>query len=232
MAKERDVKDRDYPGTFIVIEGADGAGTTTQAKKLAEELEAHYTCEPSESKPGKKVDEMISSGNYSAESIALMFAADRMIHLEEEVIPELEKGKTVVCDRYYHSSLVYQPALGADYSWVKQLNRDALVPDLTVVLDVPTQVALSRIDERERNISYDSASGSNEGSEQAHLTFFEKNGDEGNIFENMDFQEEVATRYCRLPERLSENIVVVDSSNSIDEVFSDLKSSVKSRLEL
>lgn len=199
------MREEDYPGTFIVIEGADGAGTTTQAEKLAEELDAYYTCEPSDSKPGEKVEEMISSGDHSAESIALMFAADRMIHLEEEVIPKLEEGKTVVCDRYYHSSLVYQPALGAEYEWVKELNRDAVTPDLTVILDISADTGMSRMESR---------------------------GMDENIFESLDFQEEVVARYQELKEGLDEQIIVVDSSQSIEEVFSSVKSSVENRLGL
>lgn len=226
------MREEKFPGTFIVVEGADGAGTTTQAKKLAEELEAYYTAEPAGNKIGRKVEEMISDGGYSAEAIALAFAADRMAHLEEEVLPRLREGEIVVSDRYYHSSLVYQPTLGADYSWVLELNENAVVPDLTVLLDVPTEVALSRIDERERGISRDDIKSSGDGSSQAHLTFFEENRDDGNIFENMSFQEEVATRYRELSDNLGEEIVVVDSSKSIEDVFSDLKSKVSEKLGL
>ncbi|MFB6292055.1 MAG: dTMP kinase [Candidatus Nanohaloarchaea archaeon] len=197
------MKEHDLPGTFIVIEGADGAGTTTQSKRLVEELEAHYTFEPTDDLVGRKVDEMISSGDYSADAIALAFAADRMAHLEEEVIPRLEDGETVVCDRYYHSSLVYQPALGADFDWVKQLNRHALVPDLTVILDISADEGLSRV---------------------------EKRGSDGNIFENLDFQQKVVLRYRELEDRLDENVTVIDGARPEDEVFSELLEKVGERL--
>ncbi len=187
------MREHDFPGKFIVIEGADGAGTTTQSKKLVEELDAYYTFEPTEGLVGRKVDEMISSGDYSADAISLAFAADRLAHLEEEVIPKLESGETVVCDRYYHSSLVYQPALGSDFEWVKKLNRHALTPDLTVILDISADEGLSRV---------------------------EKRGSDGNIFENLDFQSEVIERYRRLPDRLDEEIHVVSGSDSIEDVFS------------
>lgn len=199
------MKDADYPGTFIVVEGADGAGTTTQAKKLAEELDAYYTREPADNKAGRKVDEMISSGDYSAEAIALMFAADRMAHLEEEVIPRLKDGETVVCDRYYHSSLVYQPTLGAEYSWVKKLNSNAVAPDMTLVLDVSAETGMSRMKSR---------------------------GMDENIFEDLDFQQKVVVRYRELEDKLDEQIVMVDSSRSIEEVFSELKSAVNDRLKV
>lgn len=178
-----------------MIEGPDGAGTTTQSKKLAEKMDVYRTCEPAGNKIGEKVGEMISSDDYSAEAIALSFAADRMVHLEEEVIPRLEKGETVVCDRYYHSSLVYQPVLGADFDWVKDLNRYALKPDLTVVLDVSADTGMERVDER---------------------------GHDDNIFEQLSFQEKVVVRYRELSKRLDEDIEVVDSSKSREEVFSDI----------
>lgn len=189
------MREKEFPGTFIVIEGADGAGTTTQSKKLAKELDAYWTYEPTGNKIGEKVDEMISSDDYSAEAIALGFAADRMVHLEEEVVPRLKKGETVVCDRYYHSSLVYQPVLGADFDRVKDLNRYALKPDLTVVLDVPADTGMERVDER---------------------------GHDGNIFEELSFQQKVVVKYRELSNRLDEDIELVDSSRSREEVFSDI----------
>lgn len=198
------MKEKDFPGTFIVIEGADGSGTTTQSRRLSEHLDCFYTAEPAENKAGKKVDEMISSGDYSAEAIALMFAADRMVHLEEEIIPRLEEGETVVCDRYYHSSLVYQPTLGADFDWVKQLNRNAVKPDLTLILDVSADTGMSRIHER---------------------------GSDGNIFEELDFQEEVVVRYSGLEEQLDERIVLIDGSPGKDEVFEKVISAVEKNLE-
>jgi dTMP kinase len=196
------VRQKDYPGTFIVVEGADGAGTTTQSKKLAEELGAYWTYEPAGNKVGEKVDEMISSDDYSPQAIALAFAADRMVHLEEEVVPRLENGETVVCDRYYHSSLVYQPVLGADFDWVRELNREALIPDKTVVLDVSADVGMSRVDER---------------------------GPDGNIFENLSFQEKVVVRYRELESRLDEDVSVVDATGTREEVFSSLLDIVPDR---
>lgn len=190
------VKSNDYPGTFIVVEGADGAGTTTQAKKLAEELNAYYTYEPAGNKIGKKVDEMISGDKHSAESIALGFAADRMVHLEEEVIPRLKKGDTVVSDRYYHSSMVYQPTAGVDRSWIEKLNQNAVKPDITFLLDVSADTGMKRVDER---------------------------GRDGNIFEELDFQQEVVKRYRDLQDQLDEKIIFIDASKSKEEVLRSLK---------
>jgi len=190
------VKENRYSGTFIVIEGADGAGTTTQSKKLADQLDSDWTFEPTDNSIGNKVDQMISSDNYSPESIALGFAADRMIHLEQEIIPRLKNGETVVCDRYYHSSLVYQPVLGADYNWVKKINREAIKPDLTIIIDVSAEEGMSRVQER---------------------------GEGDNIFEKLDFQQKVVLKYRRLEDDLDEEIVIIDGSKSIEEVSNRIK---------
>jgi dTMP kinase len=186
------VEENDFEGEFIVVEGPDGAGTTTQSKRLAEELDAYWTREPAGNKIGEKVDELISSDQYSPETVALAFAADRMVHLEEEIIPKLEAGETVVCDRYYHSSLVYQPAAGADYDWIESLNKNVVRPDQTFILDVDAQTGMSRVEER---------------------------GKDGNIFEDLSFQEKVIRRYRQLDQRLEEEIHLIDGSKSKEEVF-------------
>lgn len=191
-----------YSGNFIVVEGADGAGTTTQSKKLAAHLDAHWTYEPTDNSIGEKVDEMISSDQHSPESIALGFAADRMVHLEEEIIPRLEKGETVVCDRYYHSSLVYQSVLGANYKWIKKLNQEALRPDLTLLMDISAEEGMNRVENR---------------------------GKDGNIFEDLDFQQEVVLKYRDLNERMDEEIVLVDASQSKKKVFKSVKTALEEK---
>jgi len=211
------VEDEDYPGTFIVIEGPDGAGTTTQSKKLAEELDAYWTAEPTDGKTGQKVEEMIRSDDYSAESIALAFAADRMIHLEEDVKGKLKNGEVVVSDRYYHSSLVYQPAFGAKYEWVELLNKNALRPDITLVLDASSEEAFSRLRDRENGkINQENFDDKN----QASLDMFSLNSEV--VFEEMDFQKEVAKRYRKLDDILEEEIILVNASGSIDQVFNQI----------
>jgi len=196
------VKEKDYPGTFIVIEGADGAGTTTQSKKLAEELDAYWTYEPSKNKIGEKVDELISSDDYSPESVALAFAADRMVHLEEEIVSRLENGETVVCDRYYHSSFVYQPAMGLKLDWVKTLNKSALKPDITFVLDISAEEGMERVEER---------------------------GRDGNIFEELSFQQEVVARYLELNDVIDEEIRFIDASLPVEEVFDQILNNLEDR---
>lgn len=195
------MKEQEFEGTFIVIEGADGAGTTTQSKKLAEKLDAEWTFEPTDDRIGVKVDEMISGNDHSPETIALGFAADRMVHLEEEIVPRLKKGETVVSDRYYHSSLVYQPVMGASREWVEKMNKEALKPDLTVILDVSAEVGMERVNDR---------------------------GQDGNIFEELSFQEKVVKRYRELED---ESTIIVDASKPKEEVFQEIKIHVEERLD-
>ena len=185
------MRDEEFPGKFIVVDGVDGSGTTTQTKRLADTLDAERTFEPSGNLIGEKVDEMISKDHVSPQTVALGFAADRMVHLEEEIIPMLEKGETVVCDRYYHASFAYQPVMGVEKAWVEELNRHALRPDVTVILDVSAETGMSRVEMR---------------------------GRDGNVFEQMTIQEEAATRYRGLKDGLEEEIHLVDASGSKEEV--------------
>ncbi len=188
---------------MIVIEGVDGAGTTTQAKKLARETGMYYTFENTNGLVGRKVDEMIKDGSYSAEAVALGFACDRLIHIEEEVIPKLEKGIDVVMDRYYYSSLVYQSLAGADYNWIKELHREVPIPDLCVILDADLDTVVERLEKR--------------------------NGLNNNIFEKKKFLKNVITGYKSLEMKLQDEIVYIDASRSIDEVFQDVYKVVRER---
>ena len=150
-------------GRFIVIEGVDGAGTTTQVSKLAaalrqRQLAVRETREPSAGPVGALLrlcltGRLVTPGPMGVrapnwKTMALMFAADRLDHVEAEISPLLEDGVTVISDRYYHSSVAYQ-ALGADQpepaiAWIRTLNSQARKPDLTIVLDVPAAEAAER----------------------------------------------------------------------------------------
>lgn len=76
---------------------------------------------------------------------ALLFAVDRVDHVEKEIKPALEEGKVVVSDRYLYSSLAYQGAAGIDLKWIEEINRLALPPDLAIYIDVPPEVVVKRI---------------------------------------------------------------------------------------
>ena len=138
-------------GVFICIEGLDGCGKTTQAKLLARRLgkshNAVYTAEPSRGKIGAFIRHRCLYGDkrLSSEVEALLFAADRIEHIEKEVLPALYEGKIVISDRYVYSSLAYQGAAGLSLEWIEKINKHALHPDLAVFIDVDPKIAIKRL---------------------------------------------------------------------------------------
>jgi len=145
-------------GTFICIEGIDGSGKTTQARRLVSNLrgngfDAVYTTEPSTGKAGRLIRRYVldRKGRVSIALEALLFAADRVDHLEKEIKPAIENGKVVVCDRYVYSTLAYQGAAGLDLKWIELINRFALIPDLALFLDVPPKIVVKRL-KRKRSV--------------------------------------------------------------------------------
>ena len=139
-------------GAFICIEGLDASGKTTQARRLVRELrrrgfKAVYTTEPSPGEIGKFIRTYILQRKRRVPIAveALLFAVDRVDHLERRVKPALQEGKIVVSDRYVYSSLAYQGAAGLDLNWIEEINRSVVTPDLAIYIDVPPEVAVKRI---------------------------------------------------------------------------------------
>ena len=138
-------------GAFICIEGLDGCGKTTQAKLLAKKLgkshNAVYTAEPSHGKVGTYIRNSYLYGEKRLSSVieALLFAADRIEHVETEVLPALKQGKLVISDRYIYSSLAYQGAAGLSLEWIEKVNEHTLKPDFAVFIDVDPKTVMSRL---------------------------------------------------------------------------------------
>jgi dTMP kinase len=141
---------------FIAIEGIDGAGTTTQTSRLADALRArgmfvHTTREPSDNPIGKLIRGFLAGGTITEPAMALLFAADRLDHLAREVAPALAAGGYVLSDRYVMSSLVYQGELLQEPDtggFVATVNQKARHADLTLWIDCPAEVALTRRNSR------------------------------------------------------------------------------------
>jgi dTMP kinase len=146
-------------GLFIALEGTDGSGISTQTARLAAWLRAqgrpvYVTKEPSGGPAGLLLRLALThrlgdgaAGGFrplDEPTMALLFAADRMDHLAVEVLPRLERGVSVVCDRYVLSSYAFQ-SLGVEVEWLRALNAHARVPDLTVLIDVPAEVSVERM---------------------------------------------------------------------------------------
>ena len=138
------------PGRFLVLEGIDGAGTTTQVAQLAAGLRADghsvwTTREPTDGPVGMLLRQALTRQlqGLSDAALALLFAADRMHHLATVVEPALAEGQVVISDRYVLSSLAYQ-GLRLPMAWVEALNSRARRPDLTLFLEVAPAVARLR----------------------------------------------------------------------------------------
>ena len=138
-------------GVFICVEGLDGSGKTTQAQILTERLSktrsAVYTAEPSHGKTGTFIREccLYEEKRLPTAMEALLFAADRVEHVESEIKPAIAEGNVVICDRYLYSSLAYQGSAGLSLAWIKKINSYALKPDYAVFIDVPPERVLERL---------------------------------------------------------------------------------------
>ncbi len=197
-------------GKFVVLEGIDGAGTTTQVGRLVDRLKKEGTLavratrEPSDGPIGSLVRQVLTGRIVSPggrapgwATMALLFAADRMDHVESEIEPVLAGGGVVVSDRYDASSLAYQSVSSGSggakaVDWIRQLNRFALRPDLTIVLDLSPDMAAVRREER---------------------------GEPAQLYEQNETQRALALFYRDLGKHLPEDrIVVVDGAGTMDEV--------------
>ncbi len=202
-------------GAFIVIEGIDGAGTTTQTSKLAARLRSEgrtvfATREPSDGAIGKLIrrvltgDETVgearaASGDRTAQwsAMALLFAADRVDHVAREIEPALARGEIVISDRYDASSIGYQSLTSggnaeAARDWIRLLNQRALRPGLTIVISVAAEIA-----ERRRR--------------------FRAGPPE--LYEKRDVQRALALFYSELPKHMpGDRIVIIDGAASATEV--------------
>lgn len=142
-------------GRFVVVEGLDGAGTTTQAERLAAALRSRrglpveLTKEPTSGPLGAVLRQAIEARlTLDPVALALAFAADRADHLFNPVngvVAALEAGRWVVSDRYVLSSLAYNRGGTVSREWVAELNRHAIAPDLTIFVDVDPEICLERI---------------------------------------------------------------------------------------
>lgn len=148
------------PGFFITFEGPEGAGKTTQIGLLADALQSAgrtvtRTREPGGDVVGERVRELLLHASVGAEAELLLFAAARAQNVQTVVRPALLRGDVVLCDRYTDSTLAYQGAgrnLPADFiARVNQFATSGLVPDLTLLLDLPPSVGLARQAANEQN---------------------------------------------------------------------------------
>lgn len=152
-----------HRGLFIVFEGIDASGKSTQVRALAHALESeghnvHVTAEPTAGPIGSMIRQAFSGRvTIDDRAIAALFVADRIDHLTNErdgLLALLREGVTVICDRYYLSSLAYHSS-DVGIAWVREANSistDLLMPDLTIYLDIDPSVAAQRLEVRQGQI--------------------------------------------------------------------------------
>lgn len=201
-------------GIFITIEGPEGAGKTTITQMLGKALQQEgyqvlLTREPGGVPISEQIREVILNKDNTAmdsRTEALLYAAARRQHLVEVVMPELERGGIVLCDRFIDSSLAYQGhARGLDIEEVYNINKFAIgdmMPDATLFFDIDPEEGLRRIQ-------------SNGEREVNRLDL-----------EALDFHKKVCEGYQFIINRWKERFIIVDAGRTIDEVFEETKASL------
>lgn len=195
-------------GLLIVFEGTDGTGKSTQLHLLANTLEKQgvpllITREPTEGTYGQKIRQLYAQRHsVSLEEELNLFLADRKEHVERLLLPALESGKVILCDRYYLSTIAYQGAAGLDPELILARNCFAPVPDLALLFHAPIQTGVKRITQGR--------------------------GEELNDFENEDYLRQVATIFAQLELPFIRRI---DAARSIEAIRCDVLNLVQPLLE-
>lgn len=205
------MKNNIFGGKFIVFEGLDGSGQSTQSNLLKDFLlkkghQVILTKEPTkDSEAGKKIQEVLQKiVKLSPDELQALFAQDRREHLENLILPALKEGKIVISDRYFFSSFAYGVAEGLNLDWLIQINNDFLLPDITILLKVSPDVCFERIKKRNK---------------------------ERTIFEEKEKLEKVWQVYKILPNHF-ENIFFVNGEKPIEEVFKEVKKIISKKLKI
>lgn len=201
-------------GYFVTLEGGEGSGKSTQLKLLEDYLDKGgydviYTREPGGTPISEEIRKILLGGKnveMSDETEALLFAAARAQHIKEKILPAIAEGKTVVCDRYVHSSLVYQGYARSLGEFVEKVNSYALencMPDVTIFLDITPERAFAR-----------------KGGADADDRL-EQSG--------IDFHRRVYDGYVRMAEKFPDHFVRVNADRGIDEVFAEILDTLRQK---
>lgn len=201
-------------GYFVTLEGGEGSGKSTQLKLLEDYLDKGgydviYTREPGGTPISEEIRKILLGGKnveMSDETEALLFAAARAQHIKEKILPAIAEGKTVVCDRYVHSSLVYQGYARGLGEFVEKVNSYAFencMPDVTIFLDITPERAFAR-----------------KGGADADDRL-EQSG--------IDFHRRVYDGYVRMAEKFPDHFVRVNADRGIDEVFAEILDTLRQK---
>jgi len=203
-------------GFFITFEGIDGSGKSTQIRKLAKFLEDNgfdiiITREPGGSVGGEEIRNLLLQGEvdrWSAETEILLFTAARRDHLERIILPALQGGKIVICDRFTDSTRMYQGMRGPKLrDLVDKLTKEVINcdPDLTIIIDIDPEISLERA--KSRNTAEER---------------FEDFG--------VDLQKKMRRGFLDLSREFSSRMEVVNGQQSVDELAKEIASLVRARL--
>ena len=203
-------------GSFISFEGIDGSGKSTQARMLVEQLRAKgheviHTREPGGSAGAEEIRALVLQGEpdrWSAETEILLFTAARRDHMERTILPAIEAGKIVICDRFADSTRMYQGLSRGDLRpTVDQLHTLMIgrEPDLTILIDMDPEIGLSRALSRQ-------------GVEERFETF------------GADLQAQMRAGFLSLAQEFKNRFVVIDGSRDIETVASDVQNRVQQHL--
>lgn len=149
--------DERMSGRFIVLEGPDGSGTSTHSKALAERVKQKgisvlHTFEATDGPIGTFIREQLRGKDLSGDALQLLFTADRAWHVENVLRPALERGETIICDRYLLSTIIYGTAQGLDRSWLESMNDIFIKPDLLLMALPPFKVCMDRLGTRDKDV--------------------------------------------------------------------------------
>ncbi len=196
-------------GLFIVVDGIDGSGKSEIIKMLHNYLFSKNkkyrlltTREPTNGKYGNQIREMIRNEKdpqSSSSKLMELFVKDREDHLKNTIEPFLKRSdehelNIVLCDRYYYSTIAFQGAQGLDINELIKKNGKFRKPDITFILDAEPELALKRIEYREK----------------------EK-------FEKLEFMKKIRTNFLKLPGLLKDNIKIINSNKALNEVFEEIR---------
>lgn len=203
-------------GSFISFEGIDGSGKSTQARMLVEQLQAQghevvHTREPGGSAGAEEIRALVLQGDpdrWSAETEILLFTAARRDHMERTILPAIEAGKIVICDRFADSTRMYQGLSRGDLRGTVDQLHSLMIghePDLTILIDMDPEIGLSRALSRQ-------------GVEERFETF------------GADLQAQMRAGFLSLAQEFQDRFAVIDGGRDIDSVASDVQNRIQKHL--